>query len=42
MANVAEVTWRILNDLIDRKDEGKGIKLVKIPAEFRTGDSLGR
>lgn len=41
-ANVAEVTWRILNDLIDRKDEGKGINLVKIPAEFRTGDSLGR
>ena len=39
--DVCDVTWQTLSDLIDRGDGDKGIKLVKIPAVLREGDSLG-
>jgi DNA-binding LacI/PurR family transcriptional regulator len=39
--DVVDVTWRMLGDLIARKDGDKGVKLVKIPATLRMGDSLG-
>ena len=40
-ADVVDVTWQVLGDLIDRGDGDRGIKLVKIPAVLRMGDSLG-
>ena len=39
--DVCDITWQTLGDLIDRGNGDKGIKLVKIPAVLRMGDSLG-